>query len=172
MTARRRPGRRSVEDLLTDIHEALADAEGFVLPLAIDDFMADRKARGLARDVLNRIRTAVIALDRKALGPMPEFVHDEIAGLRNLAVYDYGMEADEFVYRTLRNAVPKWRVGIDRVRYGSDADGELPTTVPNRRDGSLERSRPMPRCGHPMPRAGKPCVQPKGHTGAHRSTLP
>lgn len=171
MTARRRRTHRGAQDLVIDIHEALADAEAFVLPLDIDGFMADRKARGLARDVLNRIRTAVVALDRKVLGSMPEFVPDEIAGLRNLAVYDYGLEADEFVYRTLRNAVPKWRVGIDRVRDAFDATGELPTTVPNRRDGTLARARPTPRCGHPMPRAGKPCVRPRGHTGTHRSML-
>lgn len=172
MNARRRGGGRSTSEPLIDIHEALADAEEFILPLAVDEFMADRKARGLARDVLNRIRTAVLALDRKVLGSMPEFVPDEIAGLRNLAVYDYGMEADEFVYRTLRNAVPKWRAGIDRVRPGLDTDEHAAAQLPNRSDGSLQRARPTPRCGHPMPRAGKPCVLPRGHTGAHRSTLP
>lgn len=171
MTARRK-SHRSAHNLLNDIHEALADAEAFVLPLDIDDFMADRKARGLARDVLNRIRTAILALDRKVLGSMPEFVPDEIAGLRNLALYDYGLEADEFVYRTLRNAVPKWRAGVDRTRHASDGDGETATTRPNRRDGTLARARPTPRCGHAMPRAGKPCVRPRGHSGAHRSTLP
>lgn len=172
MTARRGPGGRDAEHLLADIHEALADAEEFILPLAIDEFMADRKGRGLARDVLNRIRTAVLGLDRKVLGSMPEFVADEIAGLRNLAVYDYGMEADEFVYRTLRNAVPKWRAGIDRVREGLHVHGETPPTAPTRSDGSLQRARPSARCGQPMPRAGKPCVRPRGHNGAHRSTLP
>lgn len=171
MSARRKRGNRRPSELLADIHEALADAEEFLLPLTIDEFMADRKARGLARDVLNRIRTVVLALDRRTLGAMPEFVPDEIAGLRNLAVYDYGMEADEFIYRTLRNAVPKWRVGIDRVRDRFDADGALPTSVPHRGDGSLDRARPTPRCGHPMPRAGKPCVLPQGHRGNHRSTL-
>lgn len=172
MTARRKRARRSTEDLVPDIHEALVDAEEFVLTLAVDEFMDDRKARGLARDVLNRIRTAVLALDRKVLASMPEFVSSEIAGLRNLAVYDYGLEADEFVYRTLRNSVPKWRTGIDRVRHGFGPDGEFPTPIPARSDGSLGRARPTPRCGHPMPRAGKPCVLPKGHKGAHRSTLP
>lgn len=171
MTARRSSGGQDTEDLLAAIHEALADAEEFILPLPVDEFMADRRARGLARDVLSRIRTAVLRLDRQVLGSMPEFVTDEIAGLRNLAVYDYGMEADEFVYRTLRNAVPKWRAGIDRVREGLDPDAETPPAVPTRRDGSLQRARPTPRCGHPMPRAGKPCVLPRGHAGAHRSTL-
>lgn len=172
MTARRRTSGRDAADLLADIHEALVDAEQFILPLAVDEFMADRKARGLARDGLNRIRTAVLALDRQIVGSMPEFVPDEIAGLRNLAVYDYGMEADEFVYRTLRNAVPKWRTGIDRVRGNLDSDAQTPSALPTRSEGSLQRARPIPRCGHPMPRAGKPCVLPSGHAGAHRSTLP
>lgn len=171
MTARRRSASRSTSRLLADTHEALSDAEEFVLPLSVDEFMTDRKARGLARDILNRVRTAVLALDRKVLGSMPEFVPDEIAGLRNLAVYEYSMEADEFVYRTLRNAVPKWRTGIDRVRGAAGPEADAPSAVPTRSDDSLQRARPIPRCGHPMPRAGKPFVLPKGHAGAHRSTL-
>lgn len=161
-----------MQQRLTDLDEALIDAERFVVPLDVDDFMDDRKARGLARDVLNRVRTAVSKLDRKTLGAMPEFVPAEIAELRNLAIYDYGMDADELVYRTLQNSVPKWRRGVDRVVHDVGPDGELSATVPTRADGSLQQARPVPRCGQHMPRAGKPCVLARGHAGHHRSSLP
>lgn len=170
--ARNKGRPRSMEQRLADLDEALTDAERFVLPLDIDDFLDDRKARGLARDVLNRVRTAVSKLDRKTMGTMPEFVPAEIAELRNLAIYDYGVDADELVYRTLQNSVPNWRRGVDRAVHGAGPDGELPTTVPTGADGSLQQARPVPLCGQHMPRAGKPCVLARGHAGHHRSILP
>jgi uncharacterized protein with HEPN domain len=123
VSPRRRRDGRSADELIRDIHEALVDAEDHILSVGVDEFMEDRVLRGLARDVLNRVRTAVLDLDRGTLGRMPEFVASDIAELRNLAVYEYGLEADELVYRTLRNAVPQWRSGIDRARHRSGSGG-------------------------------------------------
>lgn len=124
MSARRRRDRapkhqRTQRQLLDDIGEALSDAEDLVLSLDLDAFLDDRRTRGLARDVLNRVRTAVQRLDRQTLGRMPEFVSDEIADIRNLAIYEYGTDADELVYRTLSNSVPASRTGLERGRQAA-----------------------------------------------------
>jgi hypothetical protein len=69
-------------------------------------------------------------------------VADEIAAIRNLAVYDYLEEADELVYRTLRNGVPHWRSGAERAARALTGE-ELPTPVPTRAEGTLAAARPV-----------------------------
>jgi uncharacterized protein with HEPN domain len=162
--------RRSDARLLEDLEGALADAEAYVLPLSLHEFLADRRTRGLARDVLNRIRTAAQGLGSDALRTMPELVPDDLAELRNLAVYEYVTDADDLVYRTLSNGVPKWRAGLDRtirVREGR----EPATPLPRRADGSLAAARPERLCGKRVARTGEPCLLKRGHAGNCRSRL-
>lgn len=163
---RRPKSQRTQRQLLNDIGEALDDAEQFVLAIDLDAFLDDRKVRGLARDVLNRVRTAVQRLDRQTLGRMPEFVRDEIADIRNLAIYEYGTDADELVYRTLANSVPAWRIGLERATQAG-ASGPRPT----RADGTLASARPRPLCGRRVTSTGLPCLLKRGHGGNCRSVL-
>lgn len=171
MSARRRRDRtpkhqRAQRQLLDDIGEALDDAEDLVLSLDLDAFLEDRRTRGLARDVLNRVRTAVQRLDRQTLGRMPEFVGDQIADIRNLAIYEYGTDADELVYRTLANSVPAWRTGLERARQADAA-----ARPPGRADGTLDAARPRPLCGRRVASTGLPCLLKRGHGGNCRSVL-
>jgi uncharacterized protein with HEPN domain len=171
MSARRRRDRapkhqRTRRQLLDDIGEALDDAEQLVLSLGLAAFLDDRRTRGLARDILNRVRTAVQRLDRQTLGRMPEFVSDEIADIRNLAIYEYGTDADELVYRTLANSVPAWRTGLERATR-ADAAARPPT----RADGTLDAARPRPLCGRRVASTGLPCLLTRGHRGYCRSIL-
>lgn len=125
MSARRRDRapkhHRTRRQLLDDIGEALDDAEQPALSLGLAAFLDDLRTRGLARDILNRVRTAVQRLDRQTLGRMPEVVSDEIADIRNLAIYEYGTDADELVYRTPANSVSDRRLCTDCERPGLGA---------------------------------------------------
>lgn len=107
MTPRRKPRagartKHTQHDVLAALGRALNDAEELVLAVGLQTFLDDPLRRAAGRDALNRVRTAVQKLDAATLRLMPEVVADEIAAIRNLAVYDYLEEADELVYRTLK----------------------------------------------------------------------
>lgn len=155
-----------MQQRLTDLDEALIDAERFVVPLDVDDFMNDRKARGLARDVLNRVRTAVSKLDRKTLGAMPEFVPAEIAELRNLAIYDYAWTPTSS------------SIGRCRTRFpNGDAESTVLSTAWDRTASSRRPCRPgqTDHCNRLVPSRGaaNTCRAPASHAswpGAMRGT--
>lgn len=173
MTPRRKPRagarpKHTQHDVLAALGRALNDAEELVLAVGLQTFLDDPLRRAAGRDALNRVRTAVQKLDAATLRLMPEVVADEIAAIRNLAVYDYLEEADELVYRTLKNGVPQWRSGAERAARALQGE-ELPTPVPSRSDGTLAAARPRPLCGRPVRSTGRPCLLKKGHGGNCRS---
>lgn len=73
---------RPQHHVLDDLERALADADEFVLAVALDDFLEDRLRRAAGRDAINRIRTAVQKLHQTTVRLMPEVVADDIAGIR------------------------------------------------------------------------------------------
>lgn len=175
MTPRRKARRsrgtkRNQLDVLDDLKRALDDADELVLAVELGAFLEDRLRRAAGRDAINRIRTSVQKLDQSTLRHMPEVVADDIAGIRNLAIYEYLEDADELVYRTLSNGVPSWKDGVQRARRALIGD-ELPSPVPTRADGSLTAARPRTLCGKPVKATGRPCLLKRGHRGRCRSKL-
>lgn len=157
------------EEWIEAFHDALVLVEDEILPLTDEEYRASRVHQAAASDALSRVRTAAQHLTADTLRQMPEVNAQDIAAIRNLAVYEYPTRREMLVLRTLRNHAPSWRNGIDRAR-GATRDGEPPPPAPTRPRGSRLARREPRLCGKPVTSAGDaPCILRSGHGGHCRS---
>jgi uncharacterized protein with HEPN domain len=157
------------QEWIEAFHDALLLVQDEILPLTDEEYRASRVHQAAASDALSRIRTAAQHLTGETLRRMPEVNAQDIAAIRNLAVYEYPTRREMLVLRTLRNHAPSWRSGIDRVR-GTTRDGEAPAARPTRSTGSRSARREPRLCGRPVASAGDaPCILRSGHGGHCRS---
>lgn len=170
MSARRRNRQRTPDEdeWIEAFHEALTLVEDEILPLTEEEYRSSRLLQAAASDALSRIRTAAQHFTGETLRTMPEVQAQDIAAIRNLAVYEYPTRREMLVLRTLRNHAASWRAGIDRVR-GTTRDGE-PSPGAAAADPAGTRQRQQRLCGKPVRSADDaPCILRSGHGGHCRS---